>query len=82
MKLWMVNIWNPYQCMATLQRSASCFPKPRFSCDSNQDCLGSALSLTGSGRILDLAATQFPDGSAYHQYQPLTRNADVGMLDT
>ena len=24
-------------------------------------------------RILDIAATQFPDGSAYHQYQPLTR---------
>ena len=31
-------------------------------------------------RILDLAATQFPDGSAYHQYQPLTKrgNSDVG----
>ena len=22
------------------------------------------------GRILDIAATQFEDGSAYHQYQP------------
>ena len=33
----------------------------------------------GSG-ILDIAATQFPDGSAYHQYQPLTKrgNFDVG----
>ena len=31
-------------------------------------------------RILDIAATQFPDGSAYHQYQPLTKkgNADIG----
>ena len=31
-------------------------------------------------RILDLAATQFPDGSAYHQYQPLTKkgNMDIG----
>lgn len=31
-------------------------------------------------RILDLAATQFPDGSAYHQYQPLTKrgNHDIG----
>ena len=31
-------------------------------------------------RILDIAATQFPDGSAYHQYQPLTKrgNNDVG----
>ena len=29
---------------------------------------------------LDIAATQFPDGSAYHQYQPLTKqgNMDVG----
>lgn len=31
-------------------------------------------------RILDIAATQFEDGSAYHQYQPLTKkgNADIG----
>ena len=31
-------------------------------------------------RLLDVAATQFPDGSAYHQYQPLTKrgNLDVG----
>lgn len=31
-------------------------------------------------RILDIAATQFPDGSAYHQYQPLTKkgNMDIG----
>ena len=31
-------------------------------------------------RILDIAATQFEDGSAYHQYQPLTKkgNLDIG----
>ena len=31
-------------------------------------------------RILDIAATQLEDGSAYHQYQPLTKrgNADIG----
>jgi cellobiose phosphorylase len=31
-------------------------------------------------RILDIASTQFPDGSAYHQYQPLTKtgNLDIG----
>lgn len=31
-------------------------------------------------RIIDIASTQFPDGSAYHQYQPLTKqgNLDVG----
>lgn len=31
-------------------------------------------------RILDIASTQFENGSAYHQYQPLTKkgNADIG----
>ena len=31
-------------------------------------------------RILDIAATLMQDGSAYHQYQPLTKkgNTDVG----
>ena len=31
-------------------------------------------------RILDIAATQLEDGSAYHQYQPLTKkgNYDIG----
>src|SRR5262249_53476055 len=31
-------------------------------------------------RIIDIASTQFPDGSAYHQYQPLTKrgNNDIG----
>ncbi|HHU83228.1 MAG TPA: glycosyl transferase [Firmicutes bacterium] len=84
----MVNFWNPYQCMVTfnLARSASLFESGisrgiGFR-DSNQDCLGAACLIPDRvrERILDLAATQFPDGSAYHQYQPLTKrgNADVG----
>ena len=29
---------------------------------------------------IDIASTQFPDGSCYHQYQPLTKkgNDDIG----
>ncbi|NLY73718.1 MAG: glycosyl transferase, partial [Firmicutes bacterium] len=84
----MVNIWNPYQCMVTfnLSRSASYFESGigrgiGFR-DSNQDILGfvSLIKERARERILDLAATQFPDGSAYHQYQPLTKkgNADIG----
>ncbi len=84
----MVNIWNPYQCMVTfnLSRSASYFESGigrgiGFR-DSNQDLLGfvSMVPERARARILDLAATQFPDGSAYHQYQPLTKkgNTDIG----
>ncbi|TCL74100.1 cellobiose phosphorylase [Hydrogenispora ethanolica] len=84
----MVNIWNPYQCMVTfnLSRSASYFESGigrgiGFR-DSNQDILGfvGMVPERARARILDLAATQFPDGSAYHQYQPLTKrgNADAG----
>jgi cellobiose phosphorylase len=84
----MVNIWNPYQCLVTynLSRSASYFESGigrgiGFR-DSNQDILGfvSMAPQAARERILDLAATQFPDGSAYHQYQPLTKqgNAEVG----
>ncbi len=84
----MVNIWNPYQCMITfnLARSASFFESGisrgiGFR-DSNQDTLGAVGMIPERvrERILDLAATQFPDGSAYHQYQPLTKkgNADIG----
>jgi cellobiose phosphorylase len=50
--------------------------------DSNQDILGFVHQVPGSARqrLLDLAATQFPDGSSYHQYQPLTKkgNAEIG----
>lgn len=84
----MVNIWNPYQCMITfnLSRSASYFEsgigRGMGFRDSNQDILGfvSLITERARDRILDLAATQFPDGSSYHQYQPLTKkgNADIG----
>lgn len=84
----MVNIWNPYQCMVTfnLSRSASYFEsgigRGMGFRDSNQDILGfvSLITERARERILDLAATQFPDGSSYHQYQPLTKkgNSDIG----
>jgi cellobiose phosphorylase len=84
----MVNIWNPYQCMTTfnLSRSASYFESGigrgiGFR-DSNQDILGFVTMVPDRARqrILDLAATQFSDGSAYHQYQPLTKkgNSEIG----
>jgi cellobiose phosphorylase len=84
----MVNIWNPYQCMVTLNlsRSASFFEtgigRGIGFRDSNQDILGIVHMVPERARerIIDLAATQFQDGSAYHQYQPLTKrgNNDVG----
>ena len=50
--------------------------------DSNQDLLGFVHMVPerARARILDIAATQLPDGGAYHQYQPLTKrgNDDVG----
>jgi cellobiose phosphorylase len=84
----MVNIWNQYQCMVTfnLSRSASYFESGigrgiGFR-DSNQDILGFVHQAPNKARerILDLASTQFEDGSAYHQYQPLTKkgNSDIG----
>ncbi|HEX6886989.1 MAG TPA: hypothetical protein VF143_02695 [Candidatus Nanopelagicales bacterium] len=84
----MVNIWNQYQCMVTfnMSRSASFFEtgigRGMGFRDSNQDLLGFVhlIPERARERILDIAATQFPDGSAYHQYQPLTKrgNHDVG----
>lgn len=84
----MVNIWNPYQCMVTfsLSRSASYFEsgigRGMGFRDSNQDILGfvGMIPERAKQRILDLAATQLPDGGAYHQYQPLTKkgNSDIG----
>jgi cellobiose phosphorylase len=84
----MVNIWNQYQCMVTfnLSRSASYFESGigrgiGFR-DSNQDVLGFVHQIPDRARerIVDLAATQFADGGAYHQYQPLTKkgNSDIG----
>ena len=84
----MVNIWNQYQCMVTfnMRRSASYFEtgigRGMGFRDSNQDLLGFVhlIPERARERILDIAATQFPDGTAYHQYQPLTKrgNNDVG----
>jgi cellobiose phosphorylase len=84
----MVNIWNAYQCMATfnVSRSASFFEsgigRGLGFRDSNQDLLGFVHMLPERARerILDLAATQFETGGAYHQYQPLTKrgNNDIG----
>ncbi len=84
----MVNIWNPYQCMVTfnLSRSASYFEtgvgRGMGFRDSNQDLLGFVhlVPERARERILDLAATQLSDGSAFHQYQPLTKrgNDDIG----
>jgi len=84
----MVNIWNQYQCMVTfnMSRSASYYEsgmgRGMGFRDSCQDLLGFVHMIPERARerILDIAATQFPDGSAYHQYQPLTKkgNLDVG----
>ncbi|MGC3994505.1 MAG: hypothetical protein QM779_10425 [Propionicimonas sp.] len=84
----MVNIWNQYQCMVTfnMSRSASYFEtgigRGMGFRDSNQDLLGFVhlVPERARERIIDIASTQFPDGSAYHQYQPLTKrgNNDIG----
>ena len=84
----MVNIWNQYQCMVTfnMSRSASYFEsgigRGMGFRDSSQDLLGfiHLIPERARERILDIAATQMEDGSAYHQYQPLTKkgNNDIG----
>ena len=84
----MVNLWHQYQCMVTfnMSRSASYYEsgigRGMGFRDSCQDLLGFVHMIPerARGRILDIAATQFEDGSAYHQYQPLTKkgNRDVG----
>ena len=83
----MVNIWNQYQCMVTfnMSRSASYFEsgmgRGMGFRDSCQDLLGFVhmISQWARERILDIAATQFPDGSAYHQYQPLTKKGNLAV---
>ncbi len=84
----MVNIWNQYQCMVTfnMSRSASYFEtgigRGMGFRDSNQDLLGFVHQIPDRARerILDIAATQFETGGAYHQYQPLTKkgNDEIG----
>lgn len=84
----MANIWNQYQCVVTynLARSASYFESGigrgigfRDTC---QDMLGFVhlMPQKARERLFDVASTQFPDGGAYHQFQPLTKrgNADIG----
>lgn len=84
----MVNIWHQYQCMVTfnMSRSASYYEsgigRGMGFRDSCQDLFGFVhlIPERARQRILDIAATQFEDGSAYHQYQPLTKkgNSDIG----
>ena len=84
----MLNIWNQYQCMITfnMSRSASYYEsgigRGMGFRDSCQDLLGFVHLIPDRARerIIDIASTQFLDGSAYHQYQPLTKkgNADIG----
>ncbi len=84
----MVNIWNQYQCMVTfnMSRSASYFEsgigRGLGFRDSNQDLIGFVHQdpERARERIIDIASTQFEDGGAYHQYQPLTKrgNNEIG----
>ena len=84
----MVNTWNPYKCMVTfnMSRSASYYEsgigRGMGFRDSNQDLLGFVHQIPERARerIIDIASTQFEDGSAYHQYQPLTKkgNNEIG----
>jgi cellobiose phosphorylase len=80
----MVNIWNQYQCMVTfnMSRSASFFEvgigRGMGFRDSNQDLIGFLHQIPERARerIIDIASTQFEDGGAYHQYQPLTKRGN------
>jgi len=80
----MVNIWNAYQCLVTfnMSRSVSSFEtgisRGMGFRDSCQDLLGSVqlAAEPARQRIIDLAATQFSGGGAYHQYQPLTKTGN------
>lgn len=79
-----VNVWNQYQLMVTfnMSRSASYFEsgigRGMGFRDSNQDLIGFVHQIPEKARerILDIAATQFEDGGAYHQYQPLTKKGN------
>lgn len=87
-KLDRMAMWNQYQCVVTYNfaRSASYFESGigrgiGFR-DTSQDMLGVVHQMPerARARLFDVAATQFEDGSAYHQFQPLTKrgNADIG----
>jgi cellobiose phosphorylase len=80
----MVSIWNAYQCLVTfnMSRSVSSYEtgisRGMGFRDSCQDLLGAVQLVPGRSRerILDIAATQFASGGAYHQYQPLTKTGN------
>ncbi|MBR0410924.1 MAG: glycosyl transferase [Eubacterium sp.] len=82
-----VNVWNQYQCMVTfnMSRSASYFEsgmgRGMGFRDSCQDLLGFVhlIPERARERIIDIANTQFEDGSAYHQYQPLTKRGNMAV---
>lgn len=87
-KLDRMSVWNQYQCIVTYNfaRSASYFESGigrgiGFR-DTSQDMLGVVHQIPSRARerLFDVASTQFEDGSAYHQFQPLTKrgNADIG----
>ncbi len=83
----MVNTWNQYQCMVTfnMSRSASFFEtgigRGMGFRDSSQDLIGFVHQVPERARerIIDIASTQFEDGSAYHQYQPLTKRGNHAL---
>jgi len=80
----MVSIWNAYQCLVTfnMSRSVSSYEtgisRGMGFRDSCQDLLGAVQLVPERSRerILDIAATQFASGGAYHQYQPLTKTGN------
>ena len=82
-----VNTWNQYQCMVTfnMSRSASYYEsglgRGMGFRDSCQDILGFVHMIPEKARerIIDIANTQFEDGSTYHQYQPLTKRGNMGV---
>ncbi len=84
----MVNIWNQYQCMVTfnMSRSASYYEsglgRGMGFRDSCQDLLGFCPSDPGTRppAYPGYCSYAISDGSAYHQYQPLTKqgNLDIG----
>jgi len=80
----MVRTWNAYQCLVTfnMSRSVSSYEtgisRGMGFRDSCQDLLGAVQLVPERSRerILDIAATQFASGGAYHQYQPLTKTGN------
>ena len=80
----MVNTWNQYQCMVTfnMSRSASYYEsgigRGMGFRDSCQDLLGFVHLIPDRARerIIDIASTQFQDGSAYHQHVGYQLGAD------